>query len=190
MSIRKIIFSILVLATAALFLVAWYMPSWWGAYAVGIESDAVRVHPYVLEVLMPAEYASAWLHGAEDAMPGWFTPFMWIYFGLVLAAIYFSIFLKEPKRITIGKFNMALSQVIVGIVGISIVVVVIATAVVISINLGQFYGPPLVGETRLAFGEYSSIVLTSFRTGYWMACAAGALFIALALMRNKIIGNN
>jgi hypothetical protein len=189
-SIRKIIFSILVLAVTALFFVSWYMPSWWGAYAVGIESDAVRVHPYVLEVLMPAEYASSWLHGADEAMPAWFTPFMWIYFGLCLAAIYFGIFLKEPKRITVGKFNIALSQLLIGVVGISIVVVAIACAGVISINLGQFYGPPLVGETRLAFGEYSSIVLTSFRAGYWMACAAGILLILLALLRNKIIGNN
>ena len=70
------------------FVIAWVMP-WWGVtiQALG-HDDMVRIYPYGLW-----NNLGGWggFMGSAGDMPWFFSPLMWLYFGLVIAALLFAI---------------------------------------------------------------------------------------------------
>ena len=167
-------------------LYAWFQP-WWRAYVVELEVYAVAIFPYGMEINMGGyEY---WLAGAEDIMPGWFTPFMWVYLGLCMIALLFSLFASGEKRVGLGKLRLSLPQALIGGVGLTYIVVVVAAVLVIVMNLSSFYNTPLQGSILITMSDFeNSLVDTGLEFGYWLACGVGPLIIVLALFRNKIRG--
>jgi hypothetical protein len=184
---RTWIFRILVLLGAGLLAYTWFQP-WWTAYIVALETTAINIYPWGLESFVPAQYA-AWIAGYDKAMPGWFTPFMWVYFGLCMAALLFSLFASSNKSIGIGKFKVSLPTAIVGGVGLSFIIVVISAVLVISAKIKGFYNAPLIGSIWLTMEEgKESAVDTSLLTAYYLACATGPILLILAITRRFIVG--
>ena len=183
---RVWIFRVLVLVGAGLMLYTWFQP-WWTAYIVELDVTAVTVFPYGMELDMGGyEY---WVAGAEDAMPGWFTPFMWVYLALCMVALLYSLVASSAKGISIGKIRLSLPQVLVGGVGLSFVVVVVSAVIVIAIQSGNFYDAPLQGTIFVTKSrDEASYVETGLKFAYWLACGTGLFIAILGLLRNKIIG--
>jgi hypothetical protein len=97
--------------------------------------------------------------------------------------------LAKEKTFNLGKFKLSLPQVLIGGVGLSYILVVIIAFIVASIRVREIYGMHLIGTTFISFEPpYESNVETGFRFGYWLAWGVGLLCIALALLRDKIIG--
>jgi hypothetical protein len=133
------------------------------------------------------------LGGAEAEMPVWFTPAMWLYFGIVvlalLAAIWFS-FKNKTFGLFGKKFNLT-SFLLFG-VGVSYVVVIIAFILVASMRL-KAVGIDFLGETFVELGSFAvwDISTTTFgalRSGTYLAGATALLLLILAFLRNLIVG--
>jgi hypothetical protein len=186
--VRDWIYRILVLAATGLWAYAWFTP-WWMAHIVALKVDAVKIFPYGMSINM-GDYPH-WLAGADQVMPGWFTPFMWVYFGVVLAVLIYSALAASDARLKIGKFSMPLLNALVAAVGISFIIVVAAAVTMIAINAPNFYNGVLNGTIFVEMSEHeSSYVNMGLQTGYWLACVAGPVLVLLALLRGKITGKS
>ena len=180
------IFGGLTLAGTGLFLYSWFQP-WWQAYIVELSEVAAIIRPWGLENHMPMEY-SAWLTGAE--MPVWFAPLAWAYLWLCTAALFFSLFVSEDC-VALGRFKLSLQKAIIGVVGLSYIVVVVVCVIVISIRAAEFYGAKLMGTVFVSMSDHEmSDVDTGLLLGYWLACGVGPLLVVLALLRDKITGKS
>jgi hypothetical protein len=178
------IFRILVLLAAGLLLYSWFQP-WWGIDVFELVDKAVVIHPYGLEHKLGGNYQLI----SESDMPVWFTPLMWAYLAVAMLALSVGIFIKD-KHFHIGKIKFNLPSFIIGLTGLSYIVVVIAAFVVASMKVAEF-GIPLVGDGYIDFGGFMvSGSHQSLQLGYWLACAAGPLLLILAVLRRKIVGNN
>jgi len=185
-NVRSWVFRVLVLIGAALMLYTWFTP-WWTAYVVELDVTAVKIFPYGMEVNMGGY--EHWLGGADEVMPGWFTPFMWVYLGLCMIALLISLFINSEKRIVLGKFKLSLPQTIVSVVGLSYVIVVISAVGVIAMNAPNFYNAPLQGSVKVTMSSHeTSFVNTALQFAYWLAGATGLMLTILGLLRSKIVG--
>ncbi len=186
--IRDWIYRIMVLVCTGLFAYSWFSV-WWMAHIQALDVDAVKIFPYGGMDINMGNYPQ-WLAGAENVMPGWFTPLMWVYFGIVIAVLLFCAFSANEKRIHIGKWNVPLLNLLVACVGITFVVVVAAAAAVIAMNASNFYGGVLNGTIYVEMSEHeASYVTMGLQTGFWITCIVGPVLILLGLLRNVITGN-
>ncbi len=171
-------------------LIAWSFNIMWWALSIKQIAEGrnvVQIFPYALKEYVPKEF-KAFLTGSQ--MPGYFEPLMWIYFGLVLAALLAALFLGR-KSIKFLRFRANLSAFIVGFVGFSYAVVIGLFIIVAAIRTGDFWGTHLLGETWVNVGgAYQTWVVASFQLGFYVAVAAAALCLALGIFRNKIIGKS
>ncbi len=192
---RVWLFSGLVIILAGLLAFTFFQP-WWVCH---VESSAAGIHdvtvyPYGLDggglegyfKLMPEG-------GKEVAMPAWFTPAMYVYLGLALAALLVGAFLRN-KNIKVFGRTINLSRWLILIVGISYIIVVIAAVVMVKVR-NEAMGLPFLGaKVGIDLGQFAMwhIVLdatASLQIGFWLACAVGPLLVAVALLKNKIIGS-
>jgi hypothetical protein len=186
---RTWIFRALVLAAAAFFVFSWFQP-WWTAYVVELKVTAINIYAYGLESFIPAEYKT-WIAGYDEAMPAWFTPFMWVYLVICMAVLAFSLFAKSEKGISLGKFRISLPTLLIAGVGLSVIGVCIIGIIVIQMNLVNFYNAPLNGTIIVDMGDpYSSEVDTSLLSGYYMMWATGAVLLVLSILRQFIVGKS
>jgi len=180
---RVWLFRGLVITGGGLILLSWFMP-WWSCYVQAYQDNMAEIHPWGLTI---AGQAKMYL-GSKAEMPGYFTPLMWTYLGLVLAILLVGAWFKD-KNLTLFRKKLNISRWLVGIAGFSYVVVVILAFIVGSIRTGDIQNMKFIGSSYIRFGEgEESWVEGSLQLGYWLACATGPLLIALALLRNKIIG--
>jgi hypothetical protein len=176
----------LVIIAIGLLLVSWFLP-WWSAQIAAINvTDPIVIHPWGLEMNMAGmEY----LMPTNAEMPGWFAPIMWLYLGLAIAALLIGAWIKDKSICLLGR-KLNLSRWLIGIVGFSYIIVVIAAVIVAAIRTGDF-GINLLGKTFVSMSHFAaSNVYSSLLFGYWLACAVGPLLILLALLRNKIVGKD
>jgi hypothetical protein len=182
---RVWLFRLFVLAALGLLLLSWFMP-WWSINVYEIGPDAVVIRPWGLEAnLRPSE--AALIEGAD--MPPWFAPFVFAYLGAAVLALLVGMFVTN-KQFQLASIKFRLPALIVGLVGLSYIVVVATCFVVAKMRTGDYFGGiNLIGYTLIDLGEpYVSGAEAYFLTGYWLACAVGPLLVILALLRNKIIG--
>jgi hypothetical protein len=191
---RVWLFSGLVIILAALLAYTFFQP-WWLCH---VESSAagihdVRVFPYGLDggglegyfTLMPKG-------GAEVAMPSWFTPAMYVYLGLAVAALLVGAFFRNKNIKLFGK-TLNLSRWLIGLVGFSFLAVCIIAVIMIKVR-NEAMGLPFLGaKNGIDLGQFAMwhIILdakSSLQIGFWIACAVGPLLMAVALLKNKIIG--
>ena len=182
--LRLWLFQALVLVGAGLMLVSWFSP-WWGARISDLPgSDHIVMRPWGVEVVTEVRtYADRSLY----SMPAFFAPLMWLYLGLCMVALAVSLFVE--KKITLGRFKLSLPQVLIGFVGLSYLIAVVTAFAIAQMRSGiggvQFLGSSTVfnpmtgGNTRFT---------GALKSGYWLAVGAGPFLIALAALRNTIIG--
>jgi hypothetical protein len=180
---RNILYKVITTALLALLLLSWFLP-WWQLDILPI-SCWVRIRPWALEDNLGT--SASYIAGYE--MPVWFAPLMWIYLGICVLLLILSLFV-DKKRIKLGKVNLPSDQLLVGIVGISYIVVVILAVIVAAVRTGDFDGGVhLIGQSYFDLGHpIEGFVEARLLLGYWFACATGPLLIILGLLRNKITG--
>jgi len=166
-------------------LYSWYSP-WWGARISDLSgNDHILMRPWGVEVMV-AEiriYANRALY----AMPAFFSPLMWVYLGVCMLALAVSLFVE--RLFTLGGFRFSLPKVLIGLVGLSYVIAAATAFGIAQIRAGaggvEFVGSSIVynpitqGNTRF---------IAALKPGYWMAFGAGTFLIALALLRDRIVG--
>jgi len=179
---RVWLFRGLVIVAAGLLLLSWFL-NWWSADIETVSiKDAIVIHPYGLV----DKTGISILIGVT--MPSFFTPLMWTYLGLVVAALLIGAWLKD-KNVSLFRRKFNLSRWLVGIVGFSYIVVVVLAVIVAAIKTGEVGGLHLLGRTFIRYSkDFQSWVDAKLLFGYWLACGVGPLLIVLALLRNKIIG--
>lgn len=184
--VRTLIFSVLTLAGAGLLLYTWFQP-WWVAFIEELQQNGVVIYPHAMIISGTLRDYPQWIVGAE--FPGWFWRLMWVYMVACVAALVLSLFLGG-ERLNLGKWNVSWSQVLIGLAGLAYVVFVVVFPIAIAIRAPEFHGVPLQGNVFISMDEHTeSYVITSLQTGYWIACFVGPFLVALALLRNKIVGN-
>jgi hypothetical protein len=183
--LRLWLFRGLILIGAGFMLLSWYSP-WWGARISDLSgSDHMLMRPWGVEV-MAAEIRT-YANRALYAMPEFFAPLMWTYLGLCMVALAISLFVE--KQFALGRFRLSLPQVLIGLVGLSYLIAVATAFVIAQIRAGAggvaFVGSSIVpnpmtgGSTRFT-GE--------LKLGYWLAIGVGTFLVALAVLRNTIVG--
>lgn len=188
-SLRAWLFRGLVIFGIGLLLLSWFLP-WWGCNVDVLgTNDIVVVRPYGLEQHL-GEFVG-YIEGSE--MPVWFAPIMWIYLGICVALLSYSLLVKE-KVFRFGRFNLSLSELIITGVGISFVLAVIVATIAIAIRASDFYNAPLQGSIMIDMGAagegWTCNATTGFRVGFWLACAVGPFLVILALLRNRIMSKS
>ena len=185
-NIRSWIFRVLVLIGVGLMVYTWFQP-WWIAHVIVLNADAVKVFPYGMTIDLGGN--EAWVEGADEVMPGWFTPFMWVYLGLCVVALLASLFVSSEKRVGFGRMSLSLPKALISGVGLSYIIVAISAVAVISANAPSFYDAPLMGTVYVYISQHeASDVKTSLEFAYWLAWGTGLFLVILGLLRNKIIG--
>jgi hypothetical protein len=181
---RTWLFRGLVVIGAALMVATWLM-DWWVANVQELNPRGVVVHPWGLGVDL--SFATPLVDVAN--MPAFFAPLMWAYLVICLAVLAFSLF-APPVMVGWGKLKLSLPTVLIGGVGVSYVVCAAVAVVVMSVRMGEFFGGiPLQGQMHYDFGSgMGSEIYTSLQIGYWLVYVAGAVLIALSLLRDKILG--
>ena len=181
---RLWIFRGLILGGAVLMLVSWFMP-WWAAQINGLPGkDHLVMRPWGVEVVAEVKaYADKSLY----SMPAFIAPFMWLYLGLCMVALTVSLFVE--KQITLGRFKFSLPQVLIGIVGLSYLIAVISAFAIAQLKSADsgvhFLGSSMV-RNALTGGKVK--ITGALELGYWLAVGAGPVLVALALLRNFIVG--
>jgi hypothetical protein len=93
------------------------------------------------------------------------------------------------KKIGFGGFKIKLSQFFVGGVGFSYIVAGIVAAVYASMRMKSMGDVPLQGRALVDLGDpLVTYVDTRLLLGYYLIFVVGVLFLVLALLRDKIIG--
>jgi hypothetical protein len=185
--VRSWIFSGLVLAVSGLFLWTWFQP-WWVAYIEELQQNGVIIYPHAMMISGTLRDYPQWIIGAE--MPVWFFPMTWIIMGLLLLALLMSLFFTE-EWVAVGRLDVPVASALIGSAGLAYVLYVIVFVIVVAIRAPQFNGVPLQGNVFISVNPHTeSYVITSLQLGYWLACTVGPLLVALAVLRNRIIGKS
>jgi len=185
--VRSWIFGGLVLAVSGLFLWTWFQP-WWVAYIEELQQNGVVIYPHAMVILGTLRDYPQWIAGAE--MPTWFFPLMWVFMGIMFLALLLSLFFTE-EGFVVGRRIVSVASALIGFSGLSYIIYVVVFLIVVALRAPQFNGVPLQGNVFISVNPHTeSYVITSLQVGYWLACAVGPLLVALALLRNKIIGKS
>ncbi len=184
-SSRVWLFRGLVVVAAALMVVVWFMP-WWVLDVAELGKNVVTIHPWGLETAQALGGFEVLMKRA--AMPEWFAPMMWAYLGLCLIALVIGLFVRG-KAFGIGKFKLALGQILIAGVGISYIVAAIVMAVYASMRTAQFYEIPLQGHAVVDLGDpVIATVDTSLALGWYLIYVVGIVLVVLGLLRDRITG--
>lgn len=183
---RVWLFRCLVILAVGLMLLSWFLP-WWTSHAYGEQvnqRNAATIFPYGLQENL-GQY-SGYIRGSE--MPAWFAPLMWTYLGICVVALLYGLWVGE-KEVKIVKFKLKLPKLLIGGVGLSYIIVAVLAIIIAAIRTGDYFGTHLLGTTRVQ--EHPAVFVEGvLQCGYWLACGAGLLCIALALLRDRIIGKH
>lgn len=192
---RVWIFRALVLIGIAAFAYSFFQP-WWIAHTessvAGIHD--VIIHPYGLDggglegyfALLPGG-------GAEVSVPAFLIIFIWVFFGVALAALLLGIIFNKGTIPLFGK-RLNISRWAVGLVGIVYILVCVA-AMLFAMPKVAALGMPFVGNAWVHVGEFAmwkiELDVTAWIPfGYWLAIGTGVYLILIALLRNKIVGKS
>lgn len=183
-SFRVWLFRVLVLVAAGLFLVSWLIP-WWRSniQEVGL---FVQIRPWGLEHNLG--YYMQYM-GDDPSMPAFFTPLMWLYLALAMAALLFSMFV-EGRTVRLGTFELSLPQVLIAGVGLSYIFVAVVFVIYAYMRMAAL-DIMFVGTSYIVIEDFGlgAEAISDLEPGFWLACAVGPLCVVLALLRNIIIGS-
>ena len=173
-SFRFWLFRGLVAIAAGVMVISFTMP-WWIAEVL---PETETVSPFTIEVY---QYGIPRAQGSEyistDITPFYQTVLAWVYLAASAGLILFSTWLKGRK----GQFLLG------GIGAIYIAYAAIAVFIVVA-NRSADFGVPLQGQATIFYEQVFVNIDTSLQYGYNLTYAAGGMCIALALLRNIIVG--
>lgn len=173
------IFRILLVAAAAFMVYSWFQP-WWSADVAVIKgTDDLVLHPWGIEAVGQVRM------GADPAlyeMPAFFTPMVWIYFGVAMLALVVSLFVNV--KISLGPIKLPLAAVLIALVGLSYLVAV-GLAYWIGDMRATAMDTKFIGQSQYTDPMSSRKVkmVAELRDGYWYALYAGVALFVLALVR-------
>ncbi len=183
----KLIFPILVLVAIVLMVVSWVTP-WWVCTVDAVymlQRGLITIRPWGLEQNL-GRFAG-YVEGS--AMPDWFGPMMWAYLVACIVVLLVALFVRNREvRFRGRSFN--LSQLLVGLVGLSYIVCAATAAVFAVIRTGDF-GVSFLGKTTVIIDPHaggSADLNGELQWGYWLCYIVGFGLIALAYFRNRILG--
>jgi hypothetical protein len=186
-SSRVWLFRGLVVVAIGLMLLSWFRP-WWICTVDAIymlNQGFIKIRPWGLEHNLGS--FAGYITGSD--MPVWFAPFMWLYLGICIAALLYAAWIKNKVIRLIGR-NFNLSKLIIGAVGISYILVAVTAFVYAKIQTAEF-GVNFLGYTYFQVdphaGGYGDLN-ASLQWGYWLTYGVGLILIALALLRDNILG--
>jgi hypothetical protein len=183
---RSWIFRILTIAGLGGLVYTWFQP-WWTAYIEALRENGVTIFPYNMVISGTLRDYPQWIVGAE--MPTWFWPLMWVYLAVMIGLLLLSLFVSSADRVRLGKIDISLPQLLVGLAGFAYIVYVVTFVVVVAIRAPQFYDVPVQGSIFISMNEHTeSYVITSLQSGYFTACAVAAVLFILGFLREKIVG--
>lgn len=168
-SFRFWLFRGLVAVAAGLMIGSFSVP-WWAANMPDIAFiDPVRVYGYGFEhdLVELAPYV------AMDVTPFYQTVLAWVYIAASVGLVLYSTWLRGRK-----------AKWLLGGVGLTYIAYAAIAVIWVAIRTGDF-AMSLQGHS-LVQGEIDAYA--SLRFGYYLAYAAGGLFLVLALLRNIIVG--
>lgn len=172
-------FRILLVAAAAFMVYSWFQP-WWIADVAVIPGDADLVlHPWGVEV---ARQVRVQADPSLYAMPSFFTPFVWTYFGVAMLALLASLFVNV--RLSLGRINLPLAAVLIGLVGLSYLLTV-GLAYFIGDLRANSIGVSFIGDSEFTDPtSHRKMKMESFlQMGYWYALYAGVALVVLSMVR-------
>jgi hypothetical protein len=130
-------------------------------------------------------------------MPGFFAPFMWSFFGIMILCLALSLVVKD-NLVSLGKLNvivpgwlkpLGLPSWLIGGVGVAYCVCVAVMAIYASQRMTEFWNTPFVGVVTISLGDsYHSEVYTGLLPGYFTAWGVGLVMIVMGLNRYKFLG--
>lgn len=179
------IFRVLLVAAAAFMVYSWFQP-WWSADIAVIqgENDLV-LRPWGIEAVGQVRM------GADPAlysMPAFFTPMVWVYFGVAMLALLLSLFVNV--KIKLGPVRLPLAVVLILAVGLTYLT---------TVGLAYFIGDMRASGMDMKFigrSEYTDPTShrkvrmeSTLRDGYWFALYASVALIALSLVRFLFVRN-
>jgi len=188
-SSRVWLFRGLVIIAAGLMLLSWFRP-WWICTVDAIymlNQGLIKIRPWGLEHNLGS--FAGWVTGSD--MPVWFAPLAWAYLGICIAALLFAAWINNKDIRLVGR-NFNLSKLIIGVVGISYIMVAVTAFVYAKIQTADF-GVNFLGYTYLQVDPHTggfADLNASLQWGYWLTYGVGLILIALALHRNKILGKS
>ena len=173
------IFRVLLVAATAVMVYSWFQP-WWSADVAVIQgTDDLVLHPWGIEAVGEVRM------GADPAlyqMPFFFAPMVWIYFGVAMLAIVFSLF--SNVKISLGRIRLPLAAVLIVLVGLSYLV---------AVGLAYWIGDMRADAMDMKFigrSQYTDPtshrkvqMRSDLRDGYWYALYAGIALVILGLTR-------
>lgn len=115
-------------------------------------------------------------------MPGFFTPFVWAYFGVAMLALLVSLFWN--KRMKLGPINLPVATVLIILVGLSYLVAV-GLAYFIGDMRAEANGISFVGKAdyKDPMSHRTMKMESALQDGYWYALYAGVALVVLGILR-------
>jgi hypothetical protein len=172
---RTWIFRILVAAAVVLMLVSFSMPWWTTDGTASSGSFFIRIYGHGLQHNMDQlqEYIAA------DETPAYQTALAWVYVGVSSAIALLAAWLKGKK-----------SMFLLGVVGLGYIAYALAAVFMVVKNRLADSGIALQGVTDTGLYKQLGMSFDSgITTGFYLALAAGAAFIVLALLSKVIRGS-
>lgn len=178
------IFRILLVAGAAFMAYTWFQP-WWSADVTVIKgTDDLVLHPWGIETVAQVRAnadESMW------AMPAFFFPFAWAYFGVAMLALAASLFVN--RTISVFRFKLPVAAVLIFLVGLSYLV-----AVGLAYGIGELraasIGTNFIGKSTFIEPQSDAKIkmVSDLRIGYWLSLYASLALIVLSLLRRFFVG--
>ncbi len=178
------VFRVLIVVGAAFMVYSWFAP-WWSASIAALPGkDHLVMRPWGVQVVAQVKASG---DQSLYSMPWIFAPFMWTYLAVCMLALAASLFVN--RTISLGRINLSLAVVLIGLVGLSYM-----AAVGIAYGVGElkagWAGSKFIGTSSVknAMSGAKVKMVSDLQIGYWLALGAGALLFVLALMRGMIVG--
>lgn len=173
------IFRILLIAAGAFMVYSWFMPWWIADVAVIKGAEDMVLHPWGVEVVRQIRTQA---DPALYSMPGFFTPFVWAYFGVAMLALLVSLFWN--KRMKLGPINLPVATVLIILVGLSYLVAV-GLAYFIGDMRAEANGISFVGKAdyKDPMSHRTMKMESALQDGYWYALYAGVALVVLGILR-------
>ncbi len=180
------VFRVLIVIGAAFMVYSWFTP-WWSASIAALPGkDHLVMRPWGVQVVAQVKASG---DQSLYSMPWIFAPFMWTYLTVCMLALAASLFVN--RTISLGRINLSLAVVLIGLVGLSYM-----AAVGIAYGVGElkagWAGSKFIGTSSVknAMSGAKVKMVSDLQIGYWLALGAGALLFVLALMRGLIVGKS
>ena len=180
------IFRVLVVAAAAFMVYTWFQPWWVADVAVIKGTDDLVLHPWGVEVVRQVRVQA---DPALYSMPGFFTPFVWTYFGVAMLALAASLFIN--RTLSLGPIRLPIATILILLVGLSYL-----TTVGLAYGIGTLRAEGIdvafIGKSEFTdpTSHRKMKMVAELKDGYWYALYSGIALVAVGVLRRLFVGKS